>query len=716
MATNQRARQTSTNYELYLLDESYKSDSNLTNVIDQAQDFYNGDQYPNANFNNMIRVTMNICRFSAQIKAAKVVGTPIYLTFTADNMTTDCNSLRQFDEYNCNKMQLDKHNYRAALNGFVNGTEVTFIRWDDDDTSYKGIYKGGLVEEHIDPRNFAVANPLNEDLQNQQWVMFWNDCSVGSIKAIVEGKSKKEIEEKKQAIESDALRGKDNNKNYDNIAHALVRVYTRFFRVDGEVYFMSSTERVDLFTFPHPLSRKVGNKIIRKVVDDYLKTIEDGNPIENGDKIADYHIDYEDLIMCAYDNKVFDDKDYKKIKEKFSLYPFAKFTPYAINGSFYGESGIKEIIPIQKGLNFALSMTLMRMQNNAYNKIIVKPDALQGQVVTNEPSQVLVDYSGFTNQWGIKFAESQPMPNGLLDAADRMLAMTRVVYNFSDVMDGSLTNQDMSGYMLQQMIKQSNTSIEQQMKLFWAYNEEKAYIRLMYYKHYVDKAKFTYEIDEGEIQAQDEARQMLSMKANSSYGKLDSLPQVDNNEVKALLDRPIHRKGIKEIKNEDMYGIGFDVSVDAVQGVLDSQLVEAQFYDNMMMNGALQNTDPEILEAYIKANPNVSQRSKAAIQSTIKVMKNSKFQQLKAQYAELLNKTQQIMAYAKQLENVTGYQGTYLKNLQMEAKTKIDNQNKIIGGLTKDLDKYRQIPEIKSEGEVKSNNSRGISGSTSQIQ
>ena len=134
-------------------------------------------------------------------------------------------------------------------------------------------------------------------------------------------------------------------------------------------------------------------------------------------------------------------------------------------------------------------MNLKCAENNAYNKIFAKPEALRGQKITNEPSQVLVDYSNFTNGWGIKFAETPAMPNGLLDFTDKLLGMTRVIYGFSDVMDGSLTNQDMSGYMLQQMIKQSNTSIEQQQQIFWAYNEDKAAIRLMFYKHYVDKGQ-----------------------------------------------------------------------------------------------------------------------------------------------------------------------------------------------------------------------------------
>lgn len=701
-------RDITTNHKLYLIDKQYKDSTNLINYIDEAQNFYNGNQYPNANFNNMIRVTMNICSFSANIKASKICGTPIFLQFTADNEDTDCTALRQFDEYNCNKLHLKTSNFQSALNGFVNGTEVTFIRWDEDDTTYKGIYKGGLVEEHIDLRNMAVANPYIQDIQNQAWVMFWEDYPVSGIKDMIEGKDKKEIAEKKELVELEVnSTEEDDYKRKEFINHALLRVYTRFFRVDGEVYFMCSTKTVDLFAYPHPLSKKVAKSVIKKVVDEYIEAQKGDKEPENGDKVLDYSIDYEDLIASATSSSAFSDKEYKEVKEKFSLYPFAAFRPFVQNRSFYGRSDIKQMIPIQKGINFSLSMTLKCMENNAYNKIIVKPDALQGQVITNEPSQVLVDHSGFSNQWGIKFAESQPMPNGLLDSADRVLSMTRVVYGFNDVMDGSISNQDISGYAIQQMIKQANTSTEQQQQLFWLYNEEKAAIRLMYYKHYVDKATYTYELSDAEYDSVEQARKVLQQGVNNGM-QMATLPDVDPQEIKERLSKKSHKTKIGHLRNDEIYGVNFDICIEAMQGLADSKLVEQQMWDNLLLNGGIQNISPDILEMYLSASPNVSPATKAALKTVVENIKQGEISKLKAQYQELLGKTQQIMAYAKQLEGVSGTQSEYLKNLQTEFTNKINAQNKIIGALNKDLQSYDTGV---SEGEAKSNNSRGIKGS-----
>jgi len=700
-------KQITINFELYEQDRNYKNDTNLNKYIEEAQNFYNGNQYPQGNANNMIRVSLNICSFSATIKASKLCSTPIYLTYTADDNKTDCSALRRFDEYNCNKMHLKENNFQAALNGFSNGTEVTYLRWDDDDTTYKGIYKGGLCEEHLELRNFAVANPYVQDIQNQQWVMFWDEVPYRAIVDLLEGS--KEAKAKKKEIlkaECGAIYG-DEQKNKEHVNHALVRLFTRFFRFKGEVFFMCQTETVDVFEYPHPLSRKLSTNIAKAALEEYRKKM--NNPTDDMDntldKVTDYDIDYEDIFLNSYSNKTITEREYENIKEKFSLYPFARFAPFNQNGSFYGRSDIKSLIPIQKGINFMVSMMLKCAENNAYNKIFAKPDALEGQTITNEPSQIIYDYSGFTNGWGIKMAESQPMPNGLLDFTDRLLAMTRVVYGFNDVMDGSITNQDMSGYMLQQMIKQANTPLEQQQQLFWLYNVEKAAIRLMYYKHYVDKAKYTYELDDSEYELEEQSRKIIYNSLLKGK-KMETMPNAKAEDFK----NPTHKTQIRDFKNEDIFGKNFDIAIDAMQGLSDSKLIEQQFWDNLFINGTIQNISPDMLALYLQASPNVSERTKVALKNVLEKLKKEENTQLKNQLQQVAQYLEQVMAYAKQLEAQNGFQSNYLKNLTAEFSNKINGANKIIQAQQKDL---MNMKEPKSKGEVKSNNARGISGTTS---
>ena len=692
-----KIRQTK-NYELYELDRQYKLNSNLINYIDEAQNFYNGKQYPNID-KYMIRVTLNICNFMVLIKASKICGTPIYLAYTADDNKTDCSALRQFDEYNCHKLHLDAENYQAAINGFTNGTEITFLRWDDDDTTYKGIYKGGLKEEHIDPRNFAVANPYIQDIQNQQWVMFWNEVSLAELKDILEFKDNEDKKRKLELLEGEARETySDDYIDKNGVNHALVRVFTRYFRIDGEVYYTCETKNVEIFAYPHPLSRKVAKDKAKKLVEEYAKNIDVRD--ENGDLVKDFKIDYEDMILNTTKEDFISDDNYKEIKEKFSLYPFAIFEPIKEKRSFFGRSDVKSLIPIQKGINFMVSMLLKCAENNAYNTIFAKPDALQGQEITNEPSQIIYDYSQFTNGWGIKMAESQPMPNGLLDFINSLFSMTRLVYGFNEVMDGSVTNQDMSGYMLQQMIKQSNTTIEQQQKLFWQYNVDMAEIRLLFYKHYVDKAKYTFEYSDSELEDEENARKELYSMMQKN-GSLEAYP---NARLEDFADET-SKVQVRSIKGEDLYGVNFDVAIDAMQGLSDSKLVEQQMWDNLLLNGGIQNISPDILAMYLQASPNVSPRTKNELKRVVENLKKSTIQKQQQTINELMGKLKEATTYIEQLMQKNKFQGDYLKNLQNEFKNRINESNKINMALYNDLNK-------KTEGEVKSNNAKGIEGGT----
>ena len=701
-----------TEYELYRLDSQYKSKTNLIKYINEQQDFYNGKQYPNANYNNMIRVTMNICSMCVQIKASKICGTPIYLTFTADDNETDTTALRQFDEYNFNKMKMDAHNYQSAINGYVNGTEIVYMPWDDSDTSYKGIYKGGITLEHIDPRNFAVANPYIGDIQRQKWVMFWEDYDLKAIIDMLEGDKEEKEEKKKKLLGENADNGEEAYIDRELVNHKLVTMFTRFFRIDGEVYFMCSTEKVNIFKYPHPLSRKVGKEKIKRVVDDYFKQLKEEKP--DVEKIEDYDIDYEELLINATGKDVFSDSEYEKSKEKFNLYPFAVWTPSAQNRSFYGRSDIKNLIPTQRAINFVLSMVAKCAENNAYNKIFAKDGALGNQVITNEPSQVITDYT-MGNTFGIKMAESQPLPNGLLEFANQLLSMTRIVYGFNEVMDGSVKNQDLSGYAVQQMIKQSNTSIEQQQLLFWRFNEDMAAIRLLYYKHYVDSARYTTELTDAEYDGQEQARQILADGLSRGM-TMETMEGVDPEELKERINKPTHKVKVKEIRNEDIWGKNFDIAIDAEQGLADSKLVEQQTWDNLLLNNGISQMPPENLNLYLQCAPNISPRTKASLKNVVKNLEQSRIRQLENQLKETVAKAQQLMSYAQYLENMTGYQGKFLKNLQNEFGQKINAQNQIINGLTKQMGKMETAAEQATEGEVKSNNAKGISGTHTSAQ
>lgn len=706
---------TTLNYKYYLKHQEYMASTGIEEYIKLCQRFYNGDQWDDDNDDNMIRTTINFISYSSNNKASKINGTPQYIVFTSNN-GKDCTHLQRFDEYNLKKLQETTFNFQTLLDGENNGTAISYFRWDEDDTSYKGIYKGGLVQEQIDILRFAIANPYISNIQNQKWVEFWFKAEIDQVRDMIHRDNKEEEKALRKLIKPD----KDNSTfgeeyNEEFISHGLVTVYVRFFRINGEVFHMSSTKHVDINEYPQAMSPIVNKSIkqyARKLIDEWKE--QQKNP-DNKDEISynaicDYGIDYEDMIsqITSYDE--FKDETYKEVKEKFNLYPFGRLVLYHVNNSFYGRSDVKDKIPSQKAVNFNMSMMMKCIENNAYNKIFVKDGALQGQTITNEPSQILTDYTRMTNGWGIKFAESQPLPNGVAEFTSNFIEMVRTFGGFNQVMDGSITNQNISGYALQQQIKQANSTIEQQQQIFWAYLQDKAAIRLLFYKFFVDEATYTYELDDSEVEENELYRQQLKQKKEQT-GSLN-IGDID-------VDTPVKKWQIAKLTGQELLGNDYDISIDVQQGMLNSELSEAQIWDTLIINGGIQNMTPEMLTMYLHANPVISQATKDKLKHIVNKLKREKNYMLEQKCENYEQKLLQMSEIMMQLKQQLDYQTEYNKNITKEFTSKIDTANKVIERLTPkptqqtQTNKKPQTPSTPAitEGEAKSNNSRGISGS-----
>ncbi|MGN0960698.1 MAG: hypothetical protein ACI4PF_00695 [Christensenellales bacterium] len=673
----------SLNYKLW---QRFNENSDIIKFlrdVNISEKFFNGEQYATNNVKNDPRVVMNICSFSATIKSAKICGTPFYVKFTSDNDEVSCLKLERFDQYNLSKLRLADENHQSALNGFNNGIDISMYRWDKNDTSYKGIYKGGLVLEHIRPKDFAVSNISLKDVQNQKWIMYRSVEEIANIKKLCENK-----ERAKKIIPDDFRDGETSSE--DTINFRTCELFTRFFRVDGEVFFMCSTRTVDLFDYPKAMNPRL-NKIIAKRIK--IKPFTEST--QENSEYPDYDIDYEDAMIPYLKDDEWNDKEYSKEKEKFSLYPVAFFVPFVINGKFYGRIDTRQLVPTQQGINFGYNMMLKCAQNTAYQKIFAKEGALQGQQISNDPGELIIDHTKMTNGWGIKMAESQPMPNGLIEFTEKLIGMTRIINGFNNVMDGSISNTDISGYAFQQMVKQSNTSLEQQQQIFWQFQNDLAAIRLQFYKFYVDKAKYTYGIGEAEVSKQQDALDELNKMKETKQLEIGNVSLPEN----------VKDRVVEEFSGSQIYGSNFDINIEVVQGLVDSELAESQIWDTLIMNGGIKNLTPEMLEMYLEANPVISTRTKQALKTIVEKQKREENSQLKTENEELSSKLRQALGLIQQLTAQNKGLGNYNQNLQKEFKGKIDVANKTILAQNDEISKLRG-----TQGEIKSLNSRGVEG------
>lgn len=695
----------------------YQTKTDLVDSIREDDDFYNGRQWGDYDpTDGFPRVTVNIIKKGVDLIASKVNGTPLYLSYSAfgyGGESKDCTRLAQFDEFVLKDLDDPTFGWQSCVNADVRGTEITYVRWDADDETIKGLYKGGLAYEHIDPRCFAVANPQLPNIQKQAWVMFWSDVPLGACKKMVDEEtdlSDREKERRKKFLVRDDTSKRDDILLYkDSMNGSLIRVYTRFFRINGEVCYMCSTQTTDLFAYPKPLSTLVPEDYGKKAQEAYEKKLRDLNSWKNaegyeGELMPDLDIDYEDVTIGDYSRKANSDEDHRRLKERFSLYPFAVYTSKPISNSIFGFSMTKALIPAQKALNYCYSMVVQCAQNNAFSKIFAKDGALGNQEITNEPGQIITDYSNDVNGWGIKLAESQPLPNDLTAFGGNFMDIIAKTYGFSDVMSGEISNQDLSGYAVQQMVKQNNTPIEQQQQLFWKYKKDLAKIRIMFYKHYVDEAYYSWDYTDGEVELNEKSRRTLI--AGSAQGLPIQHPDGTDytpDELK-MLQKPVEKTHFSSIKGKELWGNDYVISIDAQQGLVDSKLTEEQAFDNLIMNGGVANMDADTFEFVIKCDPAFSPKTRASMLTYARIKREGEIAQYQQQIAQL---QQQLQAMQSQL----GFQSNYNKNLQAEFESKIKAANRYTKNIT-DENSALKAQAMQSQRNSQNGRSLGADGTT----
>lgn len=636
------------NYQYYMLSKRFIDNKGFFEYWKTMYNYYIGKQYENSRDPSIPKPMTNLCRFIVDSKVSKIIGTPYSLNFSIFSNTKSSVELQNFDKYMLSRLQEEEFNYQACENGYTFGTEITYYRWDKDDTTVDGRYIGGLAVEHIEPSHFRVANPYLNDIQKQEWVMFFNSETVGSVKEMVD---KEEI---RKQITPDGINDEELNRlTTSDINSRLVTVYTRFFRLDGEVYYQLSTETVDL-TDCIPMNPSLKPRKLK-----IINNLDDR-------EIADYEIDNQDMIANITEKQKSSDSHYSKTKAKFNLYPFAIYCPRPLKNSIYGKSEIEELIPNQKYVNRLDSMILLEAMNTGMGKTVVKKDALKGQKITNDPRQVIVDNS-MGQGFGIKRLEPAVMNTSVVGYNENFIARTRNINGADEISPSVATTKNLSGVAIQLINEEKNTQIEQAQRRFWNYCVNKAYIRLQFYKHYYAKIKYVVTLTDREMQQEMAARALMIRQDRANGIRLSPF------------EYPVPKKEqIRSFDPSEIKDDTFDISIEAGRGVRWSGIIEADMLNNLVLNGGLQNMDYHTKELFFNLYPLISPSFKNNFNMMLEKQKNDEISQANQQISQLAQQIEQLTNYTRTLENKLGVQSEYTKNLEKEFVNKINAQNDII--------------------------------------
>lgn len=615
--------ETTTLWDDYQNGLSYQASSGLSKKLPEFVRFYEGKQWaaPTKNTRNLPRPVVNIIKMICRSKKSAITAAPVRIIYRAEDETVDVEKFNNFAAYIQKEIGQEGLDKKAIDDGVKKGSYFFHYYWDSEAKGKDGIKEGGLRCEVIDPLSIFFSNPTELDEQKQKWILIASREDVESVRA----KCDKDVDpELIVADETDNKYGvieQEGNK--------LCTVLTRYFRKNGEVYCEKATKTV-IINKPFSLAPDIaaaGREL----------GFEEDAP---NNSLPDNHA--ETLVpegVRAY------------------LYPVVVGNYEIRENSIYGLGEVEGIIPNQKAINFNLAMMLLNAQEIAWGKYIVLPNALRGQVISNEPGQVLTDYSNTGT--GIRKMSEQTMQSQPLQLIDSIMSMTRNVTGANEVMSGEVLGSNMSGAAIAQLQSQAQQPIEDLKDAFWLVKEKQGKVLAQFFKLYYEQKEFSYE----------ETAVKRDAQGNPVLNKLG---QPEEEEVQ-----------FTDVFNSSEYaGVEFSVVVEATSGTKASTAGDINALDVLLSKGLIS------LKTYLKAYPKDALSNRTEILKGIEEDEQSQLaalQQQLAQYAQQVEQSTKIIQQQKEtvdkvvsLIQENNQLKTIIANLYTEAKAKIEAGNQQI--------------------------------------
>ena len=618
--------ETTTLWDDYQNGLAYQSSTGLSKKIPKFVKFFEGDQWaaPTKNTKNLPRPVVNIIKMICRNKKSAILSTPVKIIYRAEDEMIDVNKFNNFADYIQKEIGQEALDKKAINDGVIKGSYFYHYYWDSEAKGKSGAKEGGLRCEIIDPLNIFFSDPTQLDEQKQEWILISSRENVKSVRAKCD-----------KGIDIESIVADESDNKYGTIEQEgdkLCTVLTRYFRKNGEVYCEKATKSV-IINKPFAITPDL-----------------EGAAQELGFAEED-----------APNNSTPDKPEAESLvpeTAKAYLYPIVVGNYEVRERSIYGLGEVEGLIPNQKAINFNIAMALLNNQETAWGKYIVNPNALRGQVITNEPGQVLVDYTG-TGQ-GIRKMTEQAIQSQPLQLIDTITQLTRVVTGSTEVMTGETLGTGMSGAAIAQLQSQAAQPIEELKDSFWLVKEKQGKVLAQFFKLYYSNKEFTYM----ETPTEEEKAQLQPLQDNQGL--------TDNEEVQMT----------DIFDSEEYKGTDFSIVVEATSGTKASAAGDINALDVLFAKGMIS------VKTYLRAYPKDALSNRTEI---LKGIEDDEKNQIATLTQQLQQQQQQNVELAKiveqQKETVDKVVAvikennelkTYIANLYAEASGKITEANKQI--------------------------------------
>lgn len=671
----------SRDYECFERHKSYMDQKGYTACISDWWAMYEGRQTPADYSEDLPRATENITAWVVDSQHATILGTTVNLNFTCFDKNLSTDGLKKFDEYVQKAISMEERKDEVVLDSEVASTGILYHYWSDDILTFKGKNKGSLGVDLIGLEDFFCSNPRLRDVQRQKYIGFRHRAEVKAVRASVNKKIKNYEQIIKSIVPDDYFDKKDEyDKDDVQLETGKVTLYTRFFRINDEVYWTRSTEHVCLCE-PIPLNPDITiGKLRRK------KENEEGA----------YHPDDEEIYELDPETPNFQDENLEKStneshyndKDKMSLYPISLLVLRRRRNCLYGRSVVEDVYDNQKLVNFMTAMVAKEIQDTAWATIIMKEGAANGQTWTGTPGGVFTDFTP-GNNFGIKRLEGNQLNSQVMNYVSTIIDITKMITGTNELVDSSSNLKDVTAYALQILEEQRNKKIEALQNRYWRFLVDCAKIRLQFYKHYYPESYYIYDLTDAELQ---DEQQLYEQALKSD--KVITLPngtQMTEKEAAQHKGEPTKTQRRKIDPKKELLGHYFDIVCEPGKGTKYSEIIDTDLINNLFLNGGYEKMSADSFEMWLNLNPLMSESKKADIRVLIQKQRQSENAQLKGQIEEMSGMLQMALSRVKQLEIVVKQKDASAAQMEKSfkdslgaAKEMVTNRDEIIKKLQGD--------------------------------
>jgi len=441
-------------YEQFENATSFKSSINLINDINRSVLFENGKQWNmDEDIKDFPKITLNIIKQIGKTRKSNIMSNE-YAYLVNSNNFKSIRKIQDFLRYLSDCVGMRGKDMKALSDDYTKGTAIGYFYWDAEKRGFMKKSGGEMRYEVIDIRNFAVANPYIQSIQDQEWVIYVTREKISSLK-------EKYGDQGYVADGNLYTSGTETEPITTNFPDEdLVNVYTKFFRnEEGQVFFTITTQY------------------------QILKKATPLNPYYEGPKKE------KPNTMSVPDEK---GKDLRS-GHIWNLYPFARLCLNERDNCFYGMPITHEYIEAQKSINNHYSVYDKAIQDNVLGGFVFRKGVIDSNEVTTENGQMLeldtMPNEPIANAFSRLPAAAVPADSATY--SNNLINLTRQVAGASNVQLGMSDFAGQSGKQTQLLLQRAQQNSSDTALMFNEFKKEQAKIMFLFAKFFYDNESFT---------------------------------------------------------------------------------------------------------------------------------------------------------------------------------------------------------------------------------